>query len=121
MNIHEFDPVIYPYKLWIIISKNYSCVAEHFYNDDGSEITAIDFKNIDAFTIPVIEKKSKKLGVVILFPSKKNISFKNVAHEASHAAKMLFEYIKADCREHEPFEYLLGWIADCCHKVKKAR
>lgn len=117
--IHEFDPVIYPYSIWIVVSKNTTQISEHFYNYDGSEMNAIECKNIEAFTIPVMEKKSKQLGSVIYFPSRCKMTYKNVAHEASHAAKSLFEHIEADMREHEPFEYVVGWIADCCEKVKK--
>jgi hypothetical protein len=40
-------------------------------------------------------------------------------HESSHAAKYLFKHIGADIKEHEPFEYVIGWVAGCCEKVKK--
>ena len=40
-----------------------------------------------------------------------------VAHEASHAAKDLFEYIGAEPSAHETFEYLLGWIVDKCYEA----
>lgn len=53
-----------------------------------------------------------------MFFRSKKISFELAAHEASHAAKYLFEHIGADCSIHEPFEYVIGWIAGCVETVK---
>ena len=121
MEIHEFDPVIYPYKLWIIISKKPTYIANKFNKYNGNPIDFIDrdTNGLEAFTMPVVRKENSKFGVIIFFRSKKSMSYELVAHESSHAAKYLFEHIGADVKEHEPFEYVVGWIAGCCEKVKK--
>ncbi len=121
--IHKFNPVIYPYYLWVIVDKEPTCISESFNEYNGSPINYVeeDTKRWEAFTMPVIWKKGRKYGVVIFFRSKKSMTFELVAHEASHAAKYLFEHIGADMAQHEPFEYVIGWIAGCCEKVKQGK
>lgn len=118
--IHEFDPVIYPYKLWIVIDKQPTIISEAFDEYSGNPIEFIerDTNNLAAFAMPVSKKENSNYGVVIFFRSKRSMSYELVAHESSHAAKYLFEHIGAEMKEHEPFEFVIGWIAGCCEKVK---
>lgn len=119
--IREFDPVIYPYKLWISVGVNAVDIVNEFKYYDGTDIDESDEwvrKNFKAMTLSVRKKSNRMLGVLLLFENKKNITFETVAHESCHAAKYLFEHIGADVKEHEPFEYVIGWIAKCCEKVK---
>jgi hypothetical protein len=121
MEIHEFNPVIYPYRLWIIIDKKPDAISDIFNEYSGKPIEFIDRDTamLEAFTMLVARKENEVFGVIIFFRSKKSMSYELVAHESSHAAKYLFEHINADIKEHEPFEYVIGWIAGCCEKVKK--
>ena len=119
--IHEFSPVIYPYRVWIVIDKTPDIISEMFdeYNGNSIEFINTSTKRDLAFVMPVRSKgKDKWYGAVLFFRSKTSMSYELVAHEASHAAKYLFEHIGADIKEHEPFEYAIGWIAGCCEKVK---
>lgn len=118
--MHEFDPVIYPYRLWVIIDKNPNVMVEHFKEYVGKEIVFEDgdVDRLEAFTMPVQSKENPRYGVVIFFRSKRDMTYEIVAHESSHAAKYLFEHINADISEHEPFEYVVGWIAGCIERVK---
>jgi hypothetical protein len=117
---HEFDPVIYPYKLWIIVSDKPDTIIENFLDTENNtpEVDRDLTESSDAFTYNVIKKDTRQYGVVIQFNNTKSIDFKNVAHEATHAAKLLFDHISADIKPHEPFEYVVGWIAKCCGEVK---
>jgi hypothetical protein len=121
MEICEFNPVIYPYRLWVIVDKSPDCIPNEFDSYGGGQILSIntDTRGLEAFTMPVIKKNPQRFGVIIYFRSKKSMTYELVAHESSHAAKYLFEHIGADIKEHEPFEYAIGWIAGCCEKVKK--
>jgi hypothetical protein len=121
MEIHEFNPVIYPYKLWVVIDKKPNTISDMFNEYSGKPIEFIDrdTMGLEAFTMPVERKDNSSFGVIIFFRSKKSISYELVAHESSHAAKYLFEHIDADIKGHEPFEYVVGWIAGCCEKVRK--
>lgn len=120
MKVHEFDPTIYPYKLWVIIDKNPDGLADLFDEYSGKPIEFIDrdTMGLRAFAMPVIKKENPYYGVVLFFRSKKSMTYELVAHECSHAGKYLFEHIGAEIKEHEPFEYVVGWMAGCCEKVK---
>lgn len=118
--IHEFDPVIYPNLVWISYDLKDKYIKNHFKFRSGSIIDS-DYSNSNGACLKVTNLETNMNGVLILFQSKKKMSFNTVAHESSHAAKFIFEYIGADINEHEPFEYLLGWIAGCCENVKKHR
>lgn len=121
VKVHEFDPVIYPYKLWVIVDKTPEVIPTIFteYSGDKIEFIERDTKMTQAFVMPVIHIESNRYGVVMFFRSKSTMTFELVAHEASHAAKYLFTHVNASIDEHEPFEYVIGWIAKCCEKVKK--
>lgn len=118
--IYEFDPVIYPYKLWIVIDKTTKMIPDIFKEYNGKDIV-FDDSEVDmmrAFAMTTIHKEQNKYGALLYFKSKKSMTMGLVAHEATHAAKYLFEHINADITEHEPFEYVVGWIAKCCGEVK---
>jgi hypothetical protein len=123
IKIHQFDPVIYPFKIWIIVDKNPDVIANDFTEYGGESIVFAkgDVGALSAFVMSVVHKESNSYGAVIFFRSKKSMSFELVAHESTHAAKHLFEHIGADVTPSEPFEYVVGWIADCCYKVKTNR
>ena len=116
----EFDPVIYPFKFWVIINEDLSIMSERFVATDMGEIDFSDTDLTPALTIPVFERKGlyRRYGIVIGFREKRDINMRNVAHECSHATKRIFEHIGADPSAHETYEYLLGWFADCCEKTK---
>lgn len=120
MKVHVFDPAIYPYKLWIIIDKTPNAIADLFKEYSGATIQFIDADTckLQAFTMPVQSKDDKSYGVILFFRSKASMTYELVSHESSHAAKYLFDHIGASVKEHEPFEYVVGWIAGCCEKAK---
>ena len=120
--LNRFDPIIYPYKIWVAITQDFNDVSSHFvsYKDRG-DIKFSDTDKCHAMTMAVMHKEDYKYGAIILFKSKKEMNIGSITHEASHAAKLLFEHIGADPAEHEPFEYLVGWIAECIWTVLKGK
>ena len=124
MIIYQFDPVIYPYKVWVIIDKKPNKIHEKFKEYSGKPIIFEDGSadRCEAFTMPVQSKGADPYyGVILFFRSKRSMDYELVAHESSHAAKYLFEHIGADCNIHEPFEFVVGWIAGCCEAVKNGK
>lgn len=120
--VHKFDPVIYPYKIYIALSDNPNEISKSFLDyENGEEFSFMNTEKFGALTLQVMEKTTNYYGVLIIFKSKKYMDIKSICHESSHAAKFLFKHIGADVEEHEPFEYLIGWIAECCDKVKKMK
>lgn len=121
VKIHQFDPVIYPYKIWVVVNSTPNIIAEQFLEYKGENILFSeedDFDRTEAFTMMVRHKKSKCYGSIVYFRSIKNMTYKIVAHESCHTAKDLFKHIGADVDPHEPFEYVVGFIADCCNQVR---
>ena len=112
MRLFEFNPVIYPFRLWIMVDYNVEAIPKLFDGYDNKPIESIDkdTNGLEAFTMPVIHKKKDRYGVVIFIRTLDSMRFELMAHEASHAAKFMFEHINAEVAPHEPFEYVIGWI-----------
>ena len=120
--LNRFDPIIYPYKIWVAITQDFNDVSGRFLSYDGKgDIKFLDTDKCHAMTMSVMHKEDLKYGALILFKTKKDGTIGTIAHESSHAAKLLFEHIGADASDHEPFEYLLGWIAECVQAVFKTK
>ena len=116
--IHEFDPVIYPCKLWVAITTECRTLSERFeWKYDGTEID-IDFENTDAITGLVRCKEDDRIGVLIVFENRKVCTISNIAHEASHAVDDIWQRIGEKNIGHEANAYLIGWIAKCIEEVK---
>lgn len=115
---HEFDPVIYPFKVWVVITDNEQIVKNRFCEPDNKELD-IELKGYGATTSFLKDKSTNKKGVLIAFNKRRHMDMNTIAHESSHAAKIIFEKIGAEVAPHEPLEYLLGWIAECCDKVRR--
>lgn len=117
MNIFEFNPQIYPRRLWVSVSASTEELQEKF----GKEVIKEDLDDsYYAETYPIQQKEPLLGGVLIRFQDLKAMAPENMAHEATHAAIEIFDY--CDCRidveNQEPFSYLMGWIVKCCDEVK---
>lgn len=103
--IHEFDPQIYPRKIWIAVGVSTSVLNETFEGiDDMDEST-------DALVINTRKTKPDiKAGVLIRFKNRNTLTASIIAHEAVHAALEIFDYVEAriDAKNQEPFAYLVG-------------
>lgn len=115
-NIYEFDPQIYPRKLWITVSAPYEVIKKEF------EDVAPMIENADAQVDSTrrLEPGMVRGGVLIRFENKQAMTIPNITHEAFHAAMEIYDYIEAypDSKNQEPFAYLCGWIAKCIEEVK---
>jgi len=118
MKVKRFDPIIYPQKLWVCVGNDFKKLNGLFSDiDDNTDIDFGKYKNYEAVTINTLEKETKQFGVLIIFRPK-YFDCKTIAHEASHATGYMFHHIGADMDCGEPTAYLIGWIADCCWKIK---
>lgn len=109
--VYEFDPLIYPQKVWIVVSSK-----DNIDDFEGLE----PLEEYDAITQWTTQKSTNKYGIMIRFSSKRIMSVGTMAHESYHATKDILDHVgeKDDVEHQEPFAYLLGWIANCCDKVK---
>ena len=116
--VAEFDPLIYPRKIWVAINVPTEHLNKTLYDikdmDESINATAITTGR----TIP-----DKKGGILIRFNKMEDVTASNVTHESIHAALFVFEYIDAvvNPENQEPFAYRGGWIADCIWRVKTGK
>lgn len=119
VQIHQFDPVIYPVKLWIAITKNNKALNERFkwtYKDSDIDI---DWNLSDAITGTVTQRENNLFGVLIVFENKKSCTVSNITHESIHAVSDIWERLGESKIGNEANAYLAGWIAECIEKVKR--
>lgn len=121
--IHEFDPVIYPCKLWIAIHVDPKLLSDTFC--DAFTRKEIDTSFIDlqeAATYYVEQKESpKKYGILIATTSKYYFTTKLIAHESTHGAEFMWNHVCELNPSSEANAYLVGWIAECCEKVRRCK
>lgn len=120
--IHQFDPVIYPVKLWVTITENLEGIAERFdQHPSGKKFNTSDASFLEAFVTQVTQKQYGYVGFLIIFRKRKYCSIKTIAHEATHVARLLWDHINEGNTGTEADAYLVGWIADCVDKVLKIK
>ena len=120
--MHEFDPIIYPRKLWVVVTESEEFIHDNF--DIEYDIEGFSNK-FDAIVFPAQIKEGNYLGVIVAFRSKSEMSVKNIAHESVHISSVIFN----DCNmtmgfdggKDEHFAYLTGWAADCINSIKNGR
>lgn len=116
MSIFEFDPQIYPRKLWVSVGASTEELQEKFGKDDIKDFDDSCY----ADTYSVQQKEPLLGGTLIRFKELAAMTTENIAHEATHAALVIYEYIggRIDYYNQEPFAYIVGWVAKCCDEVK---
>jgi len=121
MKIHEFDPVIYPCKLWVTkaLTEELNDTFEMFPAEQEDEPIPIGFAG--AMTFSVRNKLTHDLGFLVAFKSSKRMTVNIIAHESRHVGDMLFERIGEDPQHSESACYFTGWVAECIDKVKKGK
>lgn len=121
--IHQFNPVIYPRKLWVLKGGNSELIKRHFSDTDKSELV-IPKEIGDGFDGMVLQVESKDngcLGSLVWIANCVTVS--EVAHEASHVAMDILSEMgyKLDAENQEPLSYMIGWVADCIWQVKTGK
>lgn len=116
--IHEFDPQIYPRLLWVVKGGELEEIRKTLEFPELDE----DQENGGAVTVSAYDNANKRGGFLVWFPKAsemKNLDW--IAHEASHVALGIFDYVGAvvTTEGQEPFAYLVGWVFGCMDKVRK--
>lgn len=116
--IHEFDPCIYPRLLWVVKGGTLEDIRKTLEIPELGE----DDKNGGAVTVSAYDNENQRGGFLIWFPKASDIKRGDwMAHEASHVALGIFDYIDAEAKasDSEPFSYLVGWVFKCIDTVRK--
>lgn len=111
----EYDPMIYPRKLWVHIGNDFKDVVNSEFDgiilpDDEEEYAGVTYEKAE-------RKSDKKYGILVSFPSKKDMTMGNVSHESSHVVDAIEKACGIDHGE-EPSAYLFGWVASCINKAR---
>ena len=118
IQVHIFDPVIYPRKVYIVKGKDLNNeIKDAFLTPDGYMLNTEGADACRAGVWDVQLAEDKKLGVLIWLREQIDISV--IAHESVHAANLVFRSccIDYDTTHDEHFAHMVGWVADCVNQV----
>lgn len=118
---YEFDPILYPIKLWIAKNPTTESLVNTFKSSDDSPLNLKfnDHSSAQTYNRVVVKKDTLDYGVFILLH--RNVDVSIVAHESNHAARIIWDWLREGEIGNEADAYLVGWIADCCWKVKTGK
>lgn len=126
--IHEFDPQIYPFKLWVSVNPDFKALDRKFYFL-SKERDVVDVREEDLFdnyssakTLVVAHKVEQTSGILIIITMPKKLDVATICHEACHFADFIAETVGFPQRSFdngEAYAYLAGWCADCIDKARK--
>lgn len=121
--IYEFDPVIYPTRLWVSKRPSVEDVSELFYpfDNNGEEVDSFgDVFDYNpgkyAITLIVGNKKSLMKGCLISICKPRECGTGICSHEALHYVAFLseqFDIPLGGFDGSEPLAYLEQWAANC--------
>ena len=122
-DIYEFDPVIYPIRLWVCKKPETADVAELFYPFDNNGEMVDSFGEVleydagrYATTVIVSNKKSHWKGCLVSILIPKGCGAGVCSHEALHYVAYLsdqFDIPLGDFDKSEPLAYLEQWATNC--------
>ena len=121
--VHEFDPVLYPRKIWVVSGKDIADAIQDSFrtpNDDTLNLTGWRGANAGTWAVKMVE--DGKLGVMVWLISEK-VSIETIAHEAVHVADCIFRDcgIEYDTTNDEHFAFFVGHIADWIWQVANTK
>ncbi len=122
--ILEFDPAIYPTRLWICdVHTTAKEKNDNFYGfNENNEVVEFDDKEyLGTTNADVCKVKSKKNGWYgVLIVLVRNVEGDVYAHEAVHACDALFERLGIKCAtfdDDEPRAYYVQWVVRMAMKA----
>lgn len=116
--VHEYDPVIYPRKLWVTFIEDGEEISD--FRDADSKAVLEPVTNCYACTFHNVEHGDGGfIGELICLVHGQEIDVQHIAHEAVHAANGILEGIGAgiSTSNDEAQAYLVGWVAKCINEV----
>lgn len=119
---HEFDPVVYPRKVWVARRALTESISERF-EPDRAYIQDLKInEDCIAICLPVVQKETKRKGVLCDILAPRLLTTGMIAHESVHIADYIFDECGALTQMfkygNEPYAYLVGWVAECFSKAK---
>lgn len=108
--LHKFELIVYPRVVWIAVS----CTDVFLKDTFKEDIPALE-DHLAAYVCNVSD------GVLVRFYNIDCMTLQNIAHESTHAALYVSDYIglKLDYNNQEPLAFLVDCISNFCNEVKK--
>lgn len=127
--IHEYDPQIYPFKLWVAVKPDFATLNKKFdFMDVQRDIVDISEGNIitshPSRTFIVTLKSGNDGGLLVCVNKPNVLNISSIAHESCHCADYICEIFSFPQRTFdngEPYAYLVGWFAKCIEKTLKGK
>lgn len=119
--IDQYDPQIYPRKLWCCKNAKLSDIQKRFKFRDGKEIDESWDPLDGTYTLYVMEISTGDYGCLVNFADyafkDKNKFINTVAHEAEHVKNSMLHdvHYEGGMEAEEAEAYLLGWVAQCIY------
>ena len=125
--IFEFNPVIFPTRVWVTMCPDIKLISRQFYAlDEDGEImdvfpadTFTDDKTVAQTTL-VQHKKTNFYGCLVTIHRADEVTSGIMAHEASHCADWLcdqFGIYSCTFQTGETRSYYVQWVTECIEKV----
>ena len=132
--IHEFIPVIYPFRLWVGMNVTDKDIKDKFFaynvgDDTISDISEVDlsYRSVAATTYPVCCRKDNWIGAFVNIRRKDKCGVGVMAHEACHVCDLLSDRIGLVGEVDNLFShgearaYFIEWCAECISKVRNGK
>jgi hypothetical protein len=127
--IYEFDPVIYPTRVWAAVNPTAKAMQGKFYflNDDDEVIDKVDlndYRDSIATTFSVTDKKSCWKGCLVCIWQPRQTGVGVIAHESGHCTDWLCDKFGIggfSFKEGEARQYYTQWVANCIEKVRRGK
>lgn len=121
--VYEYDPKIYPRKLFVMKGCEIKDIKERFSMRDDEEIeTEIEKGSEPALRVfPMVKiKDTGAYGeLVVVFVEPEYVSCGMISHEAFHVAMDILGELGVmfHADNQEPIAYMVEWAAECIHDV----
>lgn len=129
--IYEFDPVIYPTRVWIAVSPEFRTVDRTFqFLNEDDEVMDYQKEDFDgqryaiATTYSVVHRKSRWMGCLVVIFKPKDCNAGIMAHESGHCTDWMCDQFGVSgfsYKDGEARQYYAQWVANSIYKVLRDR
>lgn len=125
--IIEFNPVIYPTRIWVSHKPEFKVIEKEFdfldYEDEVVDEPLSEWKEHSkaiATTFSVVCKYNGWMGCLVVVFRKAEADVGIIAHEAGHCCDWLCDHFGIEgfsYKDGEARQYYTQWVANCINKV----
>ena len=127
--IFEFDPVVYPTRIWVSVNPSAEDLQKKFdFLDDNDQIIdkvdLNDYFNAMATTFSVKDRNSLWKGCCVCLWRPKQIGVGVIAHESGHCTDWLCDELGIggfSFKDGEARQYYTQWVANSIYSVLKKK